>query len=736
MLKAWLLRATVLFFLPAIAHAATVVVDDESNSWHATGCAITGIGPCSFFDAISFANVNPGPDVIHFNLAGEGIRNPTCGGELTDDAGVTIDGFSQPGASPNTLASGNDASWRIRCFGGANGFLFKGLVLRSSNNTVRGIMWEGWGDTLEILGSNNRVSGNLISGIPSGPSTGVHIHAGAQGNIVGGVVPADRNVIAGCLNGVFLHDVGTSNNSIQGNFIGPIPESGGSQPNNVAIVIRDGATSNLVGGAVIGARNVISGNGHAIDLFGPAHGNRVEGNFIGTTPDGMARLSNDVGIYLLGDSGDNVIGGSEAGTGNLISGNGGAISMAGGYRNRISGNRIGTNAPGTAAISNSVGIGVGHGARDTLIGGTTPSERNVISGNGGSGIFITTNVTRTTVIGNFIGIDASGLAPLGNGSNTFETTAAVLIADKSYRNRIGGLLPGEANVIAHHGNSRVGGWGIRIPAGSIDGDSFGNAILSNRIYGNFDLAIDFHDTGPTLNDEGDADTGSNNRQNYPVLSAVSTSIDGTRVSGTLDSTPLTTFTLQFFAAARCDPSGHGEAEVLLGSVSRTTDANGDASFDVLLKTPPAAGYRVSATATDSDGNTSELSPCFPRASLFHTLPPCRLIDTREPPGEYGGPALAANGERSFLFPGRCGIPSTAQAVALNITATGSATAGNLVIYPAVSREPLSAALNYRPQRARGNNAVTALGESGSVVIRCNQSSGTVHVIVDVSGYFE
>jgi Calx-beta domain len=122
-------------------------------------------------------------------------------------------------------------------------------------------------------------------------------------------------------------------------------------------------------------------------------------------------------------------------------------------------------------------------------------------------------------------------------------------------------------------------------------------------------------------------------------------------------------------------------------------------------------------------------------NLF-TLAPCRVADTRDPAGPYGGPALAAGQSRSFALAGRCGVPASARSVAVNLTVTGPTTRGNLRLYPADQALPSTSTLNYTPGLTRANNAVVALSPSGALAVRCSQASGSVHVILDVTGYFE
>ena len=121
---------------------------------------------------------------------------------------------------------------------------------------------------------------------------------------------------------------------------------------------------------------------------------------------------------------------------------------------------------------------------------------------------------------------------------------------------------------------------------------------------------------------------------------------------------------------------------------------------------------------------------------FFTLGPCRLLDTRNLAGPYGGPALSAGQTRSVALAGRCGIPLSARAVSLNVTATQPTASGNLRLYAVGLSLPQVSSLNYGADQTRGNNAAVGLSAAGDLAIRCAQLSGATHVIVDVNGYFE
>jgi PKD repeat protein len=116
---------------------------------------------------------------------------------------------------------------------------------------------------------------------------------------------------------------------------------------------------------------------------------------------------------------------------------------------------------------------------------------------------------------------------------------------------------------------------------------------------------------------------------------------------------------------------------------------------------------------------------------FFTLAPCRVVDTR-----IGGPALAPATERTFDLRDTCGIPAGARAVAVNVTVIGSAGPGHLRLWATGEARPESSTINFPAGVTRANNAVLRLGAAGSVSAFCSIASGTAHLVVDVTGYFE
>jgi glucose/arabinose dehydrogenase len=121
---------------------------------------------------------------------------------------------------------------------------------------------------------------------------------------------------------------------------------------------------------------------------------------------------------------------------------------------------------------------------------------------------------------------------------------------------------------------------------------------------------------------------------------------------------------------------------------------------------------------------------------YFTLVPCRLVDSRRPAGPRGGPPLAAQTTRTFDLAGVCGVPSSARALALDVAVTGASGAGHLRLYSPDELLPATSTVNFVAGLTRANNAVARLGSSGQLSIFCAMASGTVHVVLDVVGYFE
>lgn len=375
------LLAAALVFLAAFA-----ITPARADTYVVTNTNVSG--PGSLAQAIFDSNSRTGQDTIAFNIPGAGVRlidlSQSSLPEITDS--VILDGYTQPGARPNTLSIGNDAVILIQLDGGLVKRNGRGLVISGSNCLVRGLAITGfqWDPTsdpffFQVLGG-----------------FGIHVLGAGTGNV------------------------------IQGNFIGLYPDGLTPRANYVGIRV-EGAYSiignNVIGGTESAARNLVSGNQSGAENFGA--GTVFLGNYIGTDATGMKAAGNLTGLKIAGY--DVVIGGSDAGSGNVISGNqfdaidlgfhAGYHYTAAGIHTVIQGNLIGTSADGSGSLGN--GGAAVHLVRDpnSVIGGLDPGAGNVIAFNG------------------------RGVAVVGGGS--FGTGNSIL-SNSIYANRTRGIVLGEA----------------------------------------------------------------------------------------------------------------------------------------------------------------------------------------------------------------------------------------------------------------------------------------------------
>ena len=126
----------------------------------------------------------------------------------------------------------------------------------------------------------------------------------------------------------------------------------------------------------------------------------------------------------------------------------------------------------------------------------------------------------------------------------------------------------------------------------------------------------------------------------------------------------------------------------------------------------------------------------PVAMKFFTLTPCRILDTRDPNGPYGGPALLAQSTRFFMVSGQCGIPADAAVVSLNLTVANATALGDLRLFPGSSAPPLAATINFRAGQVRANNATVGLSSTGVLSVLDDQPVGHVDIIMDTNGYYK
>ena len=524
-----------------------------------------GFGPGTLGQAILDANARPGTNTIAFAIPGAGVHTITPASPLPDITNpVVIDGSTQPGFAGTPLIE-------LRGPAGAA----TGLTIRAGYSTIQSLIIGGFysaGISLLDNDGSNVVEGNYIGTDATGTQAlpnGIGVAIFSSNNRVGGTAAGAGNLISGNTDALLVY--GSSGNVVQGNKIGTdvtgTQRLGNALGNAVGVDIN--GPDNTVGGAAAGAGNLISNNGDAVDIR--SSGNLVQGNKIGTDVTGTQRLFNAAGVTINGS--DNAVGGTATGAGNLISGNGDALDIRS-SGNVVQGNKIGTDVTGTHALPNDNGIRIL--GMNNQVGGTTAGAGNLISGNSlRAGVSISGNAN--VVQGNKIGTDVTGSRPLGN-------LHGVEI-DNGSNNLVGGTTAGAGNTIAFNRMD-----GVLVNQGT------GNAILRNAIFGNGNLGIELTN-------------GDNHDQDAPGITSATSGGGVTTVAGTLQSAPSSPFVIEVFANQTCDPSGLGEGEQFLASLTVTTDSGGTADFTLALAIEVPPGEFVAATATDADGNTSAFSPC-------------------------------------------------------------------------------------------------------------------------------
>ncbi|MCP3978635.1 MAG: hypothetical protein GY716_04780 [bacterium] len=428
--------------------ASTIVVTSTSDS------AVAGDGACTLREAILNSNADSdttagdcaagsGTDLIGFNIAGGGasaaIAIATALPAITDP--VTVDGPTQ--GCPSGPCIELDGTTAVSANGlelSAGASVVRGLVIRDFDQY--GILIDSDGNFVEACYAGTNLNGNVARGNQIGVAV-----LGAD-NVIGGTSLGSGNILSGNdLFGVILFSQFAVRNEVLGNWIGTIFGGGAGLANGIdGVQVYNGASDNTIGGTASGSHNIISGNTNYGVLVGlGSDRNEVLGNLIGTDKSGALALANRSGVVIR-DSSLNIVGGTAAGAANVLSGNteAGVFVDGTGEQNEILGNFIGTRSGGSAALANGLGGIAVQTSTSNTIGGPTPSARNVISGNTGYGILLIGSANGNSVQGNFIGLDPSGAAALGNGTNGIEI-------DDASDNTIGGDTPGAGNVISGNG---------------------------------------------------------------------------------------------------------------------------------------------------------------------------------------------------------------------------------------------------------------------------------------------
>jgi len=342
-------------------------------------------------------------------------------------------------------------------------------------------------------------------------------------------------------------------------------------------------------------RNLVIQNGWAgVHIYGQgtaADRNQVLGCYIGTDRTGMevtGTANRGAGVWVGGTTHDTVIGGPGTHEGNIIAGSGyHGIQLIDAVGASVQGNYIGLGADGNSALGNQgAGVSLESVCQQVTIGGVVAGARNVISGNSWDGIVLNgASATGNIIQGNRIGTNAAGSATLGNGWNGISTGGS--------NNTIGGAAAGARNVISGNGLNGVRVWGDT---------STGNGIRRNVIYANMAADLDLNGDGWSPNDPGDVDGGANGTLNYPELYREPGAAGGfVRIAGRA----CPGATIELFQTDNL--YGRGDARVSLTVF--TADPTGHFAYEV-----PVRPGGITATATDTTGNTSEFSPIVPTCS--------------------------------------------------------------------------------------------------------------------------
>lgn len=505
-----------------------------------TGAGLTG----DLRYCITQANGAAGPHTINFSVAGTINLTATL---PVFTRQISIQGNTAPGyalATPTVQLNGTNADW-VFLFNntGALNSLIQGVVLNRArltnieingvnNITIRncfigtnlaGTASAGTNPTFGILlinSSNNTITGNVISahathgmlinaGSAGNTVTGNKIGTNATGtaaipnafhgieinnsinNLIGGAAAGDRNILSGNVHiGLSLVNNSTGTQIIN-NYIGLNLAGTTALANQEHGILIDGSASATL------TNNVVSGNSFFGVLIINCNNHTIRGNKIGTNAAGTAAIANAFTGLRITNSANAIVGGSAAGEGNVISGNGEqGLRFENSSGAIIRGNFIGTNAAGTGVIGNlQEGIYANTNCNNHIIGGNTAGARNVISGNRYNGIKYVTSCNDLIVEGNYIGTNGSGTGAattFGNGE------VGIFLENACLRPRIGGTTTAQRNIISGNGRQWIltsggNGTGIQLQGGMTDavitGNYIGLAVDGSTAMGNFENGI-------------------------------------------------------------------------------------------------------------------------------------------------------------------------------------------------------------------------------------------------------
>ncbi len=497
---------------------AAIAIRPSSAAITVTNTNDSGAG--SLRAAVAAANANSGPDTITFAIPGAGPHTITLASPLPPmlGAGDGIDGTTQPGAACGDLWAGTPPNLLVHLTAGSIG---TGLHLEAANLVVRGLAITGFTNKIYIhpFASNAMVQCNYIGLTPTGArgtgnSQGVSVQA--PGTVIGGLNPGEGNVISGNTTAISTWS-GSTNTAVRGNFIGTNPSGMTAIANERGLNHQSGSgtwrdiTRNLIAGSTLSeisadSDDAVSGSNGAI---------LIQRNIIGYTRTQSTRLqagSASAVLFAAGSISNVLIGGDAASQGNIIGGLQSGVEIAGVSNITLQGNTIAGSGANGIRLTNVNGA---------AIGGTSAGLGNIIGGNGGAGVLLDGGSANITIMGNTIGsasiagvtaenaghgiaLDNTNAITIGNG-----TAGGRNVIAGNRRRGIQGSGTNSAIVINgnHIGTDPTGNAAVtngqnegasRKDAISFDSGSSSNiAVLNNVIGGYTGALIEFFNTSVT-----------------------------------------------------------------------------------------------------------------------------------------------------------------------------------------------------------------------------------------------
>ncbi len=218
----------------------------------------------------------------------------------------------------------------------------------------------------------------------------------------------------------------------------------------------------------------------------------------------------------------------------------------------------------------------------------------------------------------------------------------------------------------------------------------------------------------------------------PPATSITAPANGATVSGTVN-----------VNATASDDVAVTSLEIDIDGSSQTAKANSSSLAYSWNTTQTFNGqHTIVSKAGDGAGHTTTSAPVTVTVSNIVTahglyvITPCRLIDTRNPVGPFGGPSLPSGLTRNVQAGGQCGVAADATAVAVNIAVVAPAAGGYVTVYPGPinTQRPLASTINYSTGRTLANNAVVRIGPDGTINIF--NAGADLNFVVDVTGYFK